>query len=292
MSNNQITSNGFSNLNTNQTIDYQELSNSVFIEHNKIRLDPASYIPILEKYVEMFKGDVLYKPKEIPIQTHEGPAAYQEAIEFLKNQQPVHELILDERLKKAAEDHVKDIGPKGLLSHDGTDGRSVSERVEQYCEWNQACGENIDLGSKTGEDVIISLLVDDGVEGRGHRLNLFKPEFKIVGIACGSHREYETISVLVYTGGVRDLGSPHFDYKNFKYQYPADLNSTTTKKKDTTKTKYKSPYQIGDVDAPDSTVSVKITKKSKEYDGKKITVTKKFYTLQDGSQHIVEVEEF
>lgn len=292
MSNNQITSNGFSNLNINQNIDYQELSNLVFIEHNKIRRNPDSYIPILEKYIQMFKGDVLYKPKEIPIQTHEGPAAYQEAIEYLKNQKPIDELIFDERLKKAAEDHVKDIGPKGLLSHDGTDGRSVSERVEQYCEWDHACGENIDLGSRTAEDVIISLLVDDGVEGRGHRLNLFKQEFKIVGIASGSHREYETISVLVYTGAVRDLGAPHFDYKNFKYQYPADLSSASSKKKDLAKTKYKSPYQIGDEDAPDSTVSVKITKKSKEYDGKKINVTKKFYTLQDGSQHIVEVEEF
>jgi hypothetical protein len=291
MSVHQIASNMSASINSSVIIDFQELSSSVFVEHNKLRKDPASYIPILEKYIELFKCDVLYRPREIPIQTHEGPSAFKEAIEYLRNQKPVETLEQDERLRKAAEDHVKDIGPKGLLSHDGTDGRSMSERVEIYCEWDISCGENIDLGSKTAQDVIVSLLVDDGVEGRGHRNNLFRADFKFVGIASGVHREYEFVTVLDYVGGVRDLGSPHFDYKNFKYPYPSDL-SASTKKKESAKPKMKSPYQIGDEDAPDTTVSVKITKKSKDFDGKKITVTKKFYTLGDGSQHIVEVEEF
>ena len=51
-------------------------------------------------------------------------------------------------------------------------------------------------------------------------------------------------------------------------------------------------YQINDPDAPDDTVSVRIVKKQKEFKGKKVMVVKKFYKLKDGSEHVVEVEEF
>lgn len=278
---------------SSKSFDYEGLSKSILTEHNRIRQDPQSYIPILKQYLKYFKGDVIYKPKEVPVQTYEGPAVYEEAIAFLKKQKPVEALTFDERITKAAEDHVRDIGPKGLLSHDSTDGKTMSDRVEVYVEWDSSCGENIELGSKTGQDVIISLLVDDGVQDRGHRKNLFKSDFFYMGIACGPHRECETITVIDYIGGLRDKGKPFFDYSNFKYEYPQELQTgfskPTPKKKEN---KPKTAFQLQDEDAPDGTVSVKIMKKTKLFNGKLVSVTKKYYTLEDGTQHIVEVEEF
>ena len=277
-------------------VDFFDLVKSVLTEHNRIRQDLVSYIPILQEHLKYFKGDILHRPKEIPTQTYEGPQAVEEAIQFLKKQKPLDALTFDERLGKACEDHVRDMGQKGLLSHDSSDGKSMSDRVELYCEWDNSCGENIDVGSKTGQDVIVNLIIDDGIENRGHRINIFKPDYKYMGIASGTHREFDTITVLDYVGGVREKGKPFYDYKNFKYEYPKDVNSgfkklekATVQKKEA---KPKTSYQLNDDDAPEETVSVRINKKTKIYQGKKITVTKKCYTLEDGTQHIVELEEF
>ena len=197
------------------SINFDELRQGIFTEHNKIRSNPSSYIEILQKQMTYFKGDILYRPKEVPIQTNEGVKAFEQAIEFLKEKKPVPELIFDERLSKAAADHANDIGPKGLLSHESSDGKNVSDRIEKYAEWDGACCENIDFGAKNAVDVIVSLVVDDGVANRGHRKNLFNPDVKYLGVASASHREYDVVNVIDYVGGLRDLGKPFFDYKNF-----------------------------------------------------------------------------
>ncbi len=77
----------------------------------------------------------------------------------------------------AAEDHVEDIGPAGILSHTGTDGSSPSERISRYIEWGSS-GENIAFGQRTGKDVVLDLIIDDGVPSRGHRDNIYNGGFE------------------------------------------------------------------------------------------------------------------
>jgi len=50
-------------------------------------------------------------------------------------------------------------------------------------------------------------MVDDGVPSRGHRNNIFKPEFNMVGIGCGPHKEFRCITVLDYAGGMTSKGA-------------------------------------------------------------------------------------
>jgi len=273
------------------SVDFQELSQSILTELNKVRLNPESYIPIIENQKNLFKDNILIRPNDTAIETHEGVAAYEEAIIFLMSQSAVNPLELDERISSAATEHVKDIGPRGIVSHEGTLGKSLSDRIEAFCEWDTACGETIEIGGKSGEEIIVSLLVNDGVADRGDRINLFKTEFKFIGIACGYHKEYGTITVLNFCGGVRDKDTPFYNYENFKYEYPLNLDSKTVEE-GSKKVKVKNSFQLNDPDAPDGTVSVKIMKSTKLYNGKKVTITKKFYTLNNGQTHVVEVEEF
>ena len=99
-------------------IDYQQLSEELFKLHNELRKNPKSFIEKLSKADSYFKDKIFRYPSEIPIETYEGPNGIKNAIEFLKNQNPVKELIYSESLSKSAFDHANDIGKQGLYSHE------------------------------------------------------------------------------------------------------------------------------------------------------------------------------
>ena len=118
----------------------------------------------------------------------EGEAVFNEAIEFLNKFTYLDPLILDENLCKSAMEHVLDIGPKGLLSYQSSDGTEPEERISKFGNYIETLGENIDFGPNDAVGVIVSLTLDDGEAERPHRDNLFKSEYKKVGISCGPHK--------------------------------------------------------------------------------------------------------
>jgi hypothetical protein len=72
----------------------------------------------------------------------------------------------------------------------------MSERMERYGQWNRAIAENISFSEKTGKDIIIQFIIDDGNPSRGHRKNLFNADYLMVGVACGYHKGYEVCCVM------------------------------------------------------------------------------------------------
>ena len=263
-------------------IDYDELSKEIYNLQNEIRTNPLSFVSKLKESLKYFREKIYHKPGEDPIQTYEGPSAIEEAIEFLKSQKPVGKLLLDENISKACKDHAHDLGVKGLTSHEGSDGKNISERIEKYCEWDGACAENLDFGFKNAENIIINLLVDDGVKERNQRFNLFHPDFKFVGIGIESHRDYGICVVIGYTMNVRPLGSEPKNVSDFIQEY---IKNTMNRKK------IKNPFQEDEPDAPDNTVSLKIVKGNKMIGGKMKKITKKIFALDNGAQHIIEIED-
>ena len=142
MSNGKINNNNYS---SNPEIDYQQLALDVFNEQNRVRTNPDSYIEKLERATKFFKDKIFRHPAELPIETYEGVQGILEAIEFLKKQKPVEALQYSGELSQACKDHAKDIGSKGLSSHEGSDGNGLSERIEKYIEWDGAVAENLDF---------------------------------------------------------------------------------------------------------------------------------------------------
>lgn len=55
--------------------------------------------------------------------------------------------------------------------------------------------------------------------------------------------------------------------------------------------KPKNAFQIEDPDAPDNTQSVKIVKLKKIIQGEERSITRKIYLLDNGRQHMVEIED-
>lgn len=92
-------------------------------------------------------------------------------------------------MQAAAEEHLGDIGPKGILSHTGSDKSTYKDRIERHCRWGGSIFEAIDYAAReSAKEVVIAWLVDDGVPKRQHRNNILGPEFKHIGIASGPHK--------------------------------------------------------------------------------------------------------
>jgi uncharacterized protein YkwD len=263
-------------------IDYEKLEEDLFKLHNQVRTNPQSFIPKLKSVLTCFKNKIYHIPGEEPIQTFEGSQAVKEAIQFLKTQKPVQELKFSYQLQKACKDHVDDIGPKGITTHEGSDGKNLSDRIERYAEWDGATAENLEFGLKNAENIMLNLIINDGVQERYQRSNLFHPELKFVGISCGPHKIYNICTVIGYARGIRDFDTEPEDVSEFIAEY---IKNSSAQKD------YKNDFQEDEPYAPDNTVSLKIIKKNKNIGGKMKKITQKIFTLDNGAQHIVEIEE-
>jgi uncharacterized protein YkwD len=151
----------------------------------------ANHLRTLLRYLNK-TTNILTQPDRVPIQMEEGEALFKEAIDYLMKLKPLNSLEWDDNLALAAMEHVLDIGPKGLLSYQSSDGTDTEDRVNKYGTFDELLGENIDFGPNDSMGVIVSLTLDDGETDRPHRNNLFNPDYNKIGIACGPHQtEYE-----------------------------------------------------------------------------------------------------
>ena len=177
------------------------IKREVISESNRIRTNPKAYIPILEEYLQNFDGNLLKFPgKNELLETEEGPRAYKEAIEFLKNQKPINIIEFDEEASKVAEEYAKFLS--NSKEEQIEDETQIEQRVEKYIDYDYAISESIDFGGSSGVEVIVNLLVDDGVKDRIHRENLFSNKFEYYGVAVFEHKEYDFCTVIDYFGDI------------------------------------------------------------------------------------------
>jgi uncharacterized protein YkwD len=182
------------------------LEHAVVYEINLARTAPQDYASLLEPYKKYYDKKLLRLPAETPILTKEGVEAMIEAIRFLHSMKSISPLTPSKGMSWGARDHVKDQGSSGSSQHKGSDGSQPWDRVNRYGTWEKSIGENIAYGSDKARDIVLSLIIDDGVPGRGHRKNIFTPDFRVIGVAFGRHATYRTVCVITLAGGYREKG--------------------------------------------------------------------------------------
>lgn len=187
-------------LDTALAADYlSNIEKNVILEMNKVRTDPVRYSdlyikPRLKQYSnnkELFINGKTYI-------TNEGKKAVEECIAVLNKTKKMDILKPNPDLYQLALDHVNKQGPTGLTGHESPNGDNFNKRIKNTVKNSKIMGfgENISYGDIEARDIVISLLIDDGVPSRGHRKNILTNKFNITGVSLGKHKQYGKMCVI------------------------------------------------------------------------------------------------
>jgi len=169
-------------------------SGLVLEQINLARVSPRQYAEALERRME-------------GVRTREGRRVVDEAIAFLRRVAPLPPLAYSEGMASGASRHVADQGSHGTFGHVGSDHSTPWDRMGAAGKWMGSAGENISYGYADPEMIVATLIVDDGVRGRGHRKNIFNRGFGVAGIACGPHARFGEMCVIDFAGGFIENGA-------------------------------------------------------------------------------------
>ena len=183
---------------------YGPKEKAVLDELNLARTQPQKYAVFLEEFRKDFHTDKSFRRHGVNMITKEGVAAVDEAIAFLKKQKPIGAMTLSRGLSQAARDHASDIGPKGVVGHAGSDKSQPADRMNRHGKFRRTAGENIAFGPDEARQIVMQLIVDDGVPSRGHRQNIFQDAFRTVGIAIGPHKTFRNVCVMDFADSFQD----------------------------------------------------------------------------------------
>lgn len=122
-------------------------------------------------------------------------ASLEEDLTTMEPREPYHP---DQRLIDAASYHAYDIGSSGITGHNSSDGTGFVARAKRFvqCYGSFSAGECCSFGSSNAIDIVMQLLVDEGVESHGHRNNLLSPKYTMVGLKMFFHSQYQTCCVI------------------------------------------------------------------------------------------------
>jgi uncharacterized protein YkwD len=197
----------FSSLVAGQKEEDSTSGRAVIREMNLARQNPALYATYLQELRSRMSGNQLVLPGQTRIRTKEGTAAIDEAIRFLQSAQPLAPLTFSAGMSRAAADHCADQA-NGGFGHEGRDRSHAGQRIARYGTAVGSWGENLSYGKSSARDVVLALIIDDGLPGRKHRQNIFNPNYNVAGAAFGPHARFRTVCSMDFAGGYAERGAP------------------------------------------------------------------------------------
>ncbi|MBO4640463.1 MAG: CAP domain-containing protein [Treponema sp.] len=164
------------------------ISEEIIQEINFARTQPKQYVTQRLSIIDTSKKSESYKQ------------ALDEVIDQMtRMKNPLPELTMADGLYKCAKEWVDVSGPQGIVGHD----TNLGTRFQKYCKYTTV-GENCSYGYSTAKEIVAELLIDDGVETRGHRQNILASAFTHAGAAVGSHKKYKTMCCIDFASGYKE----------------------------------------------------------------------------------------
>lgn len=196
-------------------LNYTEIANQLFIEHNTLRKNPKSYIPLLQSTFPHFRKNntLLHFPNEKPFKTHNGKTPLQSAINFLSTQLPQPNLTYSLPLSLACTKYLTSSTPLSLW-----------ETVEPYCKWEFQLKASFDYGTYKPQYIMLKLLMGDGDDNKLYRNNIFDKHTRYIGIACCNDNTYGIRCMIIYASHIRSLDKINITPSEFHRNYALTLS--------------------------------------------------------------------
>lgn len=184
-----------------------DTNQAVLKEINEARANPQSFIPYLENYRKIFKGNVAYYPDGKMVTTIEGTAVIDEAIAYLQTLSKLPPYAMSSGLLTAANSQLTDLMENSTLGHYGKDGSDLPTRLRRFGAYGNSTAENITYYAPLARDIVMTMIIDDGVKSRGHRKNIFNSGFRQIGAAFNQSRKGENLCVVIFADSFREGGA-------------------------------------------------------------------------------------
>ncbi|MEL6927523.1 MAG: pre-peptidase C-terminal domain-containing protein [Cyanobacteria bacterium J06600_6] len=152
----------------------QDLEPKILSEINRVRTAPQSYAQWLEVQRQYYDGIWLRLPGEKPVRTNKGRKALEEAIAFLKEQQPLPPLKSSTQTAAAATSELKNFANSNNI---------------QYFSY----------GRKTATGIVMDLVVDELFPDRRRRQSLLSSEASETGVVCKPDPRYAKVCAIAYS---------------------------------------------------------------------------------------------
>lgn len=135
-------------------------------------------------------------------------------------------------------------------------------------------GENLVLNAQDARQAIIMMLIDDGINSKSRRKNLFSEKFKYAACSFGDHRDQKTLCCIAFVRFLFVKGDIHpLMDATMKFQLDKTLEETI-----------KEPPGVTGVFTQKQEISWRNTRATKK-------IIRTYYKQEDGSDVLVEAKQ-
>ncbi len=143
---------------------------------------------LARKYPQLFDSTVVKQyPEKSGAWNLLNIDEYKSLLDTMATIDPLPLLYPDQRCAASARCHAIISGQQGYVGHDRQDAACEKRRYYD--------GECCDYGHSSPLDILMGLLIDQGVPGLGHRW-LCLSDYSLIGVSIQPHKGYDTNAVL------------------------------------------------------------------------------------------------
>ncbi len=99
----------------------------------------------------------------------------------------------DKKIYELAKEHALWCGKRGKTGHKKFQDRAKRSHHPKFAE-------NAQYGYFMALDIVMDLLIDEGVETVGHRKNILSKEYRLIGVSIEPHKVYKYNCVMDFAG--------------------------------------------------------------------------------------------